>query len=92
MNSVMRWVCYIAPAIYLALCVASVAVLFISTEPLVGLYALFLAWPWSFVVLDTVNSSSMVVNIALVAAAFALNAAILYGVSRLLMSLLRRRS
>ncbi len=85
----MRWLCYLAPALYLMLCATSVAALFFSTEPLVGLYAVFLAWPWTFV-FDMVNSSSFLVNIALAASAFLANAALLFFSCRVIGALFRR--
>jgi hypothetical protein len=88
----MRWICLLAPGAYLVLCAASIAALFISTEPLVGLYAVFLAWPWSFVLEFVVAGDSFLVNMALIAAAFLINAALLYAACRLLTSLFRGRT
>ncbi len=85
----MRWLCYLVPALYLALCAASVAALFFSTEPLVGIYVVFLAWPWAFLI-DMVASSSFVVNIALVAGIFLVNAALLFFSCRVIGALFRR--
>lgn len=85
----MRWLCLILPGAYLLLCAASLVVLFVSTEPLVGIYAVFLAWPWDFV-FELVGSGSFAVNVALVAAAFLVNAMLLYAACRLVGALFRR--
>lgn len=76
----MRWLVFLLPALYLLLCAAAIIAVFISTEPLVGLYAVLLAWPWMFV-LDWVVSDSLAVNLAAFAAVFALNAYLLYLLS-----------
>ena len=81
----MRWLSYLLPGLYLALCGASIVILFISTEPLAALYALFLAWPWSFV-LELVGSDQFLVNVALVTVSFLINAAILYAASLLIIA------
>ena len=72
----MKWVILGIPALYLAVCAHSVWIIFNASDGLAGLWAMFLAWPWSFIP-GYLADDAFLGNIVRICLAFALNAALL---------------
>ena len=84
----MKWLIYGIPALYLAACAYSLWIIWTVPDGLAGMLALFLAWPWSFIP-GWFPSDGFIWNMVMVFVAFAINAAIMVLVLKLLTGLAR---
>ena len=71
-----KWVIWGIPALYLAVCAHSIWIIFSASDGLAGLWAMFLAWPWSFIP-GYLTEDAFLGNIVRISLAFTLNAAVL---------------
>jgi len=84
----MKWLIYGIPAVYLAACAYSVWIIFSVPDGLAGMLAYFLSWPWGFIP-GWYPSGEFYMNIIIAIAAFALNAALMVLVLKLLTRMVR---
>ena len=81
----------IITTIYLILVVLSIIPIFIGDDALSGIFAIVLTVPWSSILSSLLpGSGSVAVGLLVVAVGAAINAAIIYAVSRWLVNLLAR--
>ena len=82
---------FILTVIYLVLVLLSVIPIFTGDDPLSGIFAIVLTVPWSSLLSNVLpGSGSIAVGLLVVAVGAAINAAIIYFVSRWLVGLLAK--
>ena len=77
----------ILTAIYLILVVLSIIPIFTGDDALSGIFAIALTVPWSSILSNLLGSGSVAVGLLVVAVGAAINATIIYFVSRWLVGL-----